>query len=146
MRLIASLIGAIIFLLGVILAFMPIPFGLILMAVGLFIMLSSSLSVRHLVKWLRRRNARIDRWLDMAAAKLPQRYADVLNRTRPDCPDEETDADLMPAERRTGSAAERPPPQDRQKAAPAMLTRAPTYPRDLPSPPPPARRPPQRLS
>ena len=92
MKLILSIIGILLILVGIVLVPLPIPFGLILIFLGTLLLVTVNSAARKIVKSLRRRWKWLDRLLDRAAEKLPHDVAEPVEATKP-LDDEEEEAD-----------------------------------------------------
>ena len=75
--------GAILcFLAGLATLWLPIPTGLLLIALGVALLLLVSPQVVAWLRWLRRRSPGLDTWLERAEPFLPGRLRRALARTR----------------------------------------------------------------
>jgi hypothetical protein len=87
MRLIGLLLGAALLLGGVPLMISPIPFGFVLVLLGLIALCASSPPFARFVRWLRGRFREVDAALDAAEDVLPRPLREPLEATEPDAPD-----------------------------------------------------------
>lgn len=81
-RALASLIGAVIFLYGLVAAFSPLPFGAPLVILGFLTIAAANPAARPLLRRLRRRW----RWFDILVrrvGKQSNRFDDLLDETAP---------------------------------------------------------------
>ena len=81
-QLVINLVAVLCFVLGMATVWLPIPTGLILMAVGLGVLLMNSPHARKQVKGLRRRYPKLDAKLRGAERFLPKRLRKALAKTR----------------------------------------------------------------
>lgn len=82
-RVINGVAGSVILVAGIIIAPTPIPIGVVLIAIGLFMLSVESRRVRRLVRWLRGRAGAVDRALRRAEPRLPRSLAHMLHLTDP---------------------------------------------------------------
>ena len=82
-NLITKIAGAICMIAGLITVWMPIPTGLILMAVGLTLLIASSPTIAAWARLMRARHQGLDSHLNRAEPYLPRQMQRVLARTRP---------------------------------------------------------------
>ena len=83
LRLLGTLAGACLLLLGIPLTLSPVPLGLLMVAAGTLLLAASS---PPFARWLTRRRARhdrVDEALDRAADLLPDKLAEPLEATDP---------------------------------------------------------------
>lgn len=73
----------VIFVVGLVLAPTPIPFGVPLMAVSLFLLIATNKPIRRLVWLLRERYAWLDRAVGFIEERADNRIGRTLRRTRP---------------------------------------------------------------
>lgn len=71
------------FAVGLVLAPTPIPFGVPLMALAVFLLIATNPHAARIVQALRRRHRWIDRAMGFVEQRAPARIADVLRSTRP---------------------------------------------------------------
>ncbi|MGI9520319.1 MAG: hypothetical protein ACR2PG_01605 [Hyphomicrobiaceae bacterium] len=62
---------------------LPIPFGALMIACGLILLISNSSSVAHWIRMIRRRHRMLDKMIRAAAKRLPDSWRKVLNQTEP---------------------------------------------------------------
>jgi hypothetical protein len=91
--------GSVILVVGIVIAPTPIPIGVVLIAIGLFMLSVESRRVRRLVRGIRGRIGGLDRALRRAEPRLPRGLAHMLHLTDP-----------KPGPREPGAAPEVPPP------------------------------------
>ena len=81
MSFVYQFIGVMLILIGIPLTPTPIPIGLVLIGLGMALLISNSSLMRELVRSLRRRNQRFDRFLHNAKRYVPHPFSRVLERT-----------------------------------------------------------------
>ncbi|WP_170294755.1 PGPGW domain-containing protein [Roseospira navarrensis] len=79
-------VGSVLLVVGIIIAPTPIPIGLFLIAIGLFILTRDSERAREAVRWVRRRVGALDRGLRKVEPRLPRGIARVIHVTDPNAP------------------------------------------------------------
>lgn len=79
-------VGSVLLVLGIIIAPTPIPIGVFLIAIGLFILTRDSERAREAVRWTRRRIGALDRGLRKVEPRLPRAVARVIHVTDPNPP------------------------------------------------------------
>lgn len=84
LRLLLGATGLVFVLVGLVLWPLPIPFGLLLVLVGLMMLIPVSPATADAVKALRRRAPALDRWLKQLARRLPAPYRRILRKTEPE--------------------------------------------------------------
>lgn len=82
-RMVLGSLGLVLFLSGMVVFPLPIPFGLLMMAVGLVLLLTNSNWAPELVRRSRRRWPKFDGWLRQAGRKMPRSMFRVLAATDP---------------------------------------------------------------
>lgn len=82
-RTVLGLLGLFLFLSGMVVFPLPIPFGLLMMAVGLVLLLTNSTWAPELVRRARSRWPKLDGWLRQSGRKLPRSMFRVLAATDP---------------------------------------------------------------
>jgi len=84
MRNFRAIIGWMLIICGVILVPLPIPFGLILIALGLLFVAPSSPTIRRAIRKLRRRYPGLDNQLERIRPYVPLFISRIIEVTRPD--------------------------------------------------------------
>lgn len=74
--------GILLILLGVLILPLPAP-GLLLIAIGLGVLVTWSVTARRFVRRTRKRNPRLNDWLLSVEANLPQHLSKILRKTAP---------------------------------------------------------------
>lgn len=82
-RLLALTSGGFLTIVGVIVTVAPLPFGAVLMALGLVVLISASPTVAHLLRHARSRAPSFDRALSVLARVCPDRIVYILRKTEP---------------------------------------------------------------
>ena len=82
-RTVLGTLGLLLFLSGMVVFPLPIPFGLLMMAVGLVLLLTNSNWAPELVRRARCRWPKFDEWLRQSGRKLPRSMFRVLAATDP---------------------------------------------------------------
>ena len=83
------LLGIVLFVTGLLWAWSPVPFGFVLMGIGLAILLWASRVIRRLVRRWRTKSRSLDRALTGIENGLPKRWTENIKRTRPDNHDDD---------------------------------------------------------
>ena len=89
-RALASLIGAVLFLYGLIAALSPLPLGVPLMVFGFLIFAAANPYARPLLRRLRRRWSWFDALVRQVGKRAPDRFDDLIDETDPGDNEEET--------------------------------------------------------
>lgn len=82
-RMVRVCIGLLVLLVGIVTAPTPIPIGVILIAIGLYMLARESLTARAAIRWARRRLPSLDRGLCHVAPRLPRAIRVIIRRTAP---------------------------------------------------------------
>lgn len=82
-RMVLGSLGTVLFLSGMVVFPLPIPFGLLMMTVGLVLLLTNSRWAPELLCWARIRWPRLDHSLRQAGRRLPRSMHRVLAATDP---------------------------------------------------------------
>ncbi len=77
-------IGWLLVILGAILTPTPVPIGLILLALGLYLVAKESMAMRRAVCWLRRRVPRLSRGMNDLKPRVGRGLRHFIDRTDPD--------------------------------------------------------------
>lgn len=102
-RALASLVGAVLFLYGVIAAVSPLPVGVPLMVMGFLIIAGANPVARPLLRRMRRRWPLFNSLVRHIGKRSPDRFDTLLSETEPDGPD-------AGSEEKTGAKTEAPSP------------------------------------
>ena len=81
MSLVYQILGAVLILFGLPLFWTPIPIGLIMIASGIALIISNSVTAREWVRTLRARRPGFDRWVLKAEARVPAPFDRILKQT-----------------------------------------------------------------
>ncbi|MEO1658810.1 MAG: hypothetical protein AAFR65_13945 [Pseudomonadota bacterium] len=97
-RIVGSVLGAILIVVGIPLTISPIPLGIILVALGMIILISANPWFAGLIRKLRKNSKPVDNALKTAGEVFPEPIAEPLRQTevKEDDDDDETDANLGP--------------------------------------------------
>ena len=87
---IQAVIGWILILVGLVVWPLPIPFGLLMIVIGIALVVPTSPGMRRLLRYLRRRYPAFDRQLERLKPHLPKFIQTMIERTRPRDPDDRT--------------------------------------------------------
>lgn len=98
LRTVSKLFGLLAVIAGVILLPLPLPLGIPLVAIGVMILLSTSITARRIVRALRVRSDKVDRLFTMIENKLAGRAGTLLRSTRRMRPGRHGQAPKAPAE------------------------------------------------
>lgn len=79
-----DLIGILVIGLGFVILPLPLPFGIILIALGMLILSVENRSVRHAVRSLRIRSPKLDRALKQVQRKSPSFLRKLIAHTEPE--------------------------------------------------------------
>jgi hypothetical protein len=82
-RFVLRIIGFVFLGAGLIVFPLPLPFGLLMICIGLVLLIANSEWVAELVRKARTRWPRFHRWLRRAGGKLPRRLHRILAATDP---------------------------------------------------------------
>ncbi|MEM9616409.1 MAG: hypothetical protein AAF936_00475 [Pseudomonadota bacterium] len=83
-RALASLVGAILFLYGIVAAASPLPLGVPLMVFGFLIFAGANPAARPLLRRMRRRWKWFDALVRQVGKRSPDRFETLLNETEPE--------------------------------------------------------------
>ncbi|MCF8482249.1 MAG: hypothetical protein K9H25_17630 [Rhodospirillum sp.] len=83
-RSVRRIVGWGLILLGMILAPTPLPLGLLLMAVGLYMVARDSATARRMIRWIRRHIPILDRGLEGLHPRVGKDMKAFIDRTHPD--------------------------------------------------------------
>jgi Kef-type K+ transport system membrane component KefB len=83
LRLVLAVLAVALIFAGLIILPLPIPFGAILIFIGLTILISSNTLAARWLKNRRIRNARLNNIVCTIETRLPGRLADIIRRTAP---------------------------------------------------------------
>ncbi|MHA7873089.1 MAG: hypothetical protein ACX939_12120 [Hyphococcus sp.] len=83
-RALASLIGAVLVVYGVIAAISPLPLGVPLIVLGLLVFAGANPAARPLIRRLRRRWSWFDALVKQIGKRSPARFEDLVGETEPD--------------------------------------------------------------
>lgn len=81
---IGNIAGGVLTLVGFVLMWSPIPFGIVLLAIGLTVLIGVNAWVRATLRQLRQRYKAVDETLDVVQSRAPGPIRDALARTDPD--------------------------------------------------------------
>lgn len=82
-RFVLRIVGFVFLAAGVIVFPLPIPFGLLMICIGLVLLIANSEWVAEVVRRSRARWPRFNNWLRRAAGKLPRRLHRIIAATDP---------------------------------------------------------------
>ena len=134
MKILITIVGVILLVIGFVTVFLPLPIGMVCILVGAAMLAGVNEPFRRSIKWLRRKVKPVDKALDEAEKVLPEPLAKPLHETDPDEDDEDDADDAVVAideevSSKDGTAKARV--RVRANEAPPTLRRRPAYPRSL---------------
>lgn len=84
MSIFLKILGVLLVLACLAVAWSPIPLGIVLIPIGLALLVATSQTVRDWLKRRREHHPGLDRWLRKMEGKVPERFSEPLRRTDAD--------------------------------------------------------------